>query len=309
MVDAVSQLSQRGTYAGEITGVTPVLQVTSLRFNTSDLALFHRKNNITNRKMTPLLTTFQEYSRMRPASLFYASYSLCLCLGFLCFVFVCYWNATWRKGFAWDGSPLHFNWHPVLMVTGLVVLYGNAAVLYRIPLTWGHSKLPWKLLHAAMMFLALLLSILGLCAVFSFHNANGIPNLYSLHSWLGICTAALFAAQWVMGMTAFLLPCSPMAFRRLLKPVHMWMGSIIFTLSIASCISGINEKLFFVLKGSTNGTQPYSKLPPEALFANSLGILIVAFGLVVLLILSNQRWQRPEAGHGEMSEALLGEDS
>lgn len=67
--------------------------------------------------------------------------------------------------------------------------------MYRVPLTWGQNKLPWKLLHAALMLLALLLSIVGLCAVFSFHNAKKIPNMYSLHSWVGITTTALFAAQ------------------------------------------------------------------------------------------------------------------
>ena len=50
-------------------------------------------------------------------------------------------------------------------------------------------------------------------------------------------------------------------------------------------------------KGNVNGTQPYAKLPSEALFANSLGVLIVVFGLVVLYILSNQGWQRPEPNH------------
>ncbi|KAJ8380038.1 hypothetical protein SKAU_G00008160 [Synaphobranchus kaupii] len=247
----------------------------------------------------------QECSKMSSSVLFHVSYVLCLCLGFLCVVFVSYWSATWRGGFAWDGTALQYNWHPVLMVTGLIVLYGNAAVLYRIPLTWGENKLPWKLLHAGILFLALLLSIVGLCAVFSFHNAKSIPNLYSLHSWLGICTATLFAAQWVMGLAAFLLPCSSMEFRRLVKPNHVWMGSAIFTLSIAACISGINEKLIFTLKGSTNETQPYSMLPPEAVFANSLGVLIIAFGLVVLKILSNQRWQRPEPGHEEIAEKNL----
>uniref|UniRef100_A0A8C9VIG9 Lysosomal membrane ascorbate-dependent ferrireductase CYB561A3 n=1 Tax=Scleropages formosus TaxID=113540 RepID=A0A8C9VIG9_SCLFO len=219
-------------------------------------------------------------------------YLLCLCLGIVCVVFVCYWNNTWRGGFAWDGTALQFNWHPVLMVTGLVVLYGN--VVYRIPLTWGQNKQPWKLLHAGLLFLAFFLSVLGLCAVFDYHKKGGIPNLYSLHSWLGMCTTVLFTAQWVLGSGAFLVPWSPMAFRKILKPVHVWMGSVIFVLGIASCISGINEKLFF----------PYSKLPPEAVFANSLGILIVVFGLVVLKILSNPEWQRPEPGPDDESSRV-----
>ncbi|KAG7490987.1 hypothetical protein JOB18_046536 [Solea senegalensis] len=232
---------------------------------------------------------------MRSIVVFYMCYLLCLGLGVACVACVCVWNSQWRGGFAWDGSALQFNWHPVLMVTGLVVVYGMGAVLYRIPLTWGENKLPWKILHAVLMLAALILSILGLCAVFDFHNAKSIPNLYSLHSWIGIATAALFATQWVVGVAGFLLPCSPVSLRKLLKPAHVWMGGIIMLLSIAACISGINEKLFFSLKGNTNGSLPYSSSPPEALYANSLGVLIVAFGLIVLKILSNQQWQHPDS--------------
>lgn len=245
-----------------------------------------------------------DLSRMRPIAIFYGFYLLCFVLGVACVVCVCVWSSAWRGGFAWDGTTLQFNWHPVLMVTGLVVLYGNGAVLYRIPLTWGQNKLPWKLLHAALMLLALVLSIVGLCAVFDFHNANHTANLYSLHSWIGIAAVALFAVQWVGGMAGFLLPCSPVSLRKLLKPIHVWMGGSILALSIAACISGINEKLFFVLKGA-NGTKPYSALPHEALLGNSLGVLIVAFGLVVLKILSTREWQRPDSRPEDMAYTPL----
>ncbi|XP_071338038.1 lysosomal membrane ascorbate-dependent ferrireductase CYB561A3 isoform X1 [Trachinotus anak] len=244
-------------------------------------------------------------SSMRSIMIFYICYLLCLALGLACVVCVCVWNTQWRGGFAWDGKARQFNWHPVLMVTGLVVVYGIAAVLYRIPLTWGQNKLPWKLLHAALMLVALVLSIVGLCAVFDFHNVNNIPNLYSLHSWIGIAATALFAMQWVVGVAGFLLPCSPISLRKLLKPIHVWLGGSILSLSIAACISGINEKLFFVLKSTANGSQPYSKLPPEALFGNSLGVLIVAFGLVVLKILSNHKWQRPDSRPEELAYTPL----
>jgi len=54
-------------------------------------------------------------------------------------------------------------------------------------------------------------------------------------------------------------------------------------------------------KGNTNGTQPYAGLPPEALLGNSLGVLIVAFGLVVLKILANSKWQRPDSRPEDMA--------
>lgn len=46
-------------------------------------------------------------------------------LGILCVGLTGFWSQYWHGGFAWDGSPQMFNWHPVLMVTGLLVLYGT----------------------------------------------------------------------------------------------------------------------------------------------------------------------------------------
>ncbi|XP_061905641.1 lysosomal membrane ascorbate-dependent ferrireductase CYB561A3 isoform X1 [Entelurus aequoreus] len=243
--------------------------------------------------------------RMRSTVSLYMCHLLCTGLGLACVVCVSCWSSQWRGGFAWDGSSLQFNWHPVLMVTGMLVLYGNGAVLYRVPLSWSQNKGPWKLLHAGVMLLALVLSVIGLCAVFGNHNASNIPNLYSLHSWIGIITTVLFAMQWATGMAGFLLPCTAQSLRKLLKPQHVWLGGSLVSLSIAACISGINEKLFFVLKGNTNGSQPYSQLPSEALLGNSLGVLIVAFGLVVLKILSSPEWQRPESPPADVSYSPL----
>uniref|UniRef100_A0A672SC11 Lysosomal membrane ascorbate-dependent ferrireductase CYB561A3 n=1 Tax=Sinocyclocheilus grahami TaxID=75366 RepID=A0A672SC11_SINGR len=162
-----------------------------------------------------------------------------------------------------------------------------AIVLYRVPLKW--SRWWCKLTHGGLLFVAVVLSVLGVRAAFDFHTANNIPHLYSLHSWTGISTVALFTLQWFVGLCAFLLPWTPLAVRACLKPLHIWMGIAIFTLSLITSLSGINEKLLLTLN-----TEPYTALPAEALFANSLGILVVIFGLLVLKILSNQKWKNPE---------------
>ncbi|XP_015842822.1 lysosomal membrane ascorbate-dependent ferrireductase CYB561A3 isoform X2 [Peromyscus maniculatus bairdii] len=224
---------------------------------------------------------------------FYLSCMLLGSLGSLCILFTTYWMQYWRGGFAWDGSVHMFNWHPVLMVSGMVVLYGAASLVYRLPWSWVGPKLPWKVLHAALHLLAFTLTVLGLVAVFRFHNHSKITHLYSLHSWLGITTVILFAFQWSMGFAIFLLPWASQWLRSLLKPVHVFFGACILALSITSVISGINEKLFFVLK---NATKPYSSLPSEAVFANSTGLLVVAFGLLVLYVLLASPWKRPDPG-------------
>lgn len=143
--------------------------------------------------------------------------------------------------------------------------------MYRLPPAWRGPKLPWKVLHGALALAAFSLSVLGLAAVFRFHNAHGTPNMYSLHSWLGLVTVLLFSCQvgacpgpsapqpplplaltspplqWLAGFGAFLLPWAPTWLRALYKPVHVFFGSTILMLSVASCVSGINEKLFFSL--------------------------------------------------------------
>lgn len=71
----------------------------------------------------------------------------------------------------------------------------TASLVYRLPQSWVGPKLPWKVLHAALHLAAFILTVLGLFAVFQFHNQQKIANLYSLHSWLGITTVFLFACQ------------------------------------------------------------------------------------------------------------------
>lgn len=63
--------------------------------------------------------------------IFYACYLLCLVLGLAAVVCVCMWSSRFSGGFAWDGSAHQFNWHPVLMVTGLVVVYGIGGLLIK----------------------------------------------------------------------------------------------------------------------------------------------------------------------------------
>uniref|UniRef100_A0A3Q1FY95 Lysosomal membrane ascorbate-dependent ferrireductase CYB561A3 n=1 Tax=Acanthochromis polyacanthus TaxID=80966 RepID=A0A3Q1FY95_9TELE len=147
-------------------------------------------------------------------------------------------------GFAWDFKLLPRQIHRFLCA---------AAVVYRVPFTW-------KLVHAGLMLVALLLAILGLCAV--------------------------------LGLAAFLLPCSAQWFHNAMKPVHIWLGKAILILSLTSSISGINDKLLLALYGSTGA--PYSSLPEEAKFVNSLGVFIVAFGMVAFGILSKKEWKWPE---------------
>lgn len=70
-----------------------------------------------------------------------------------------------------------------------------AIIVYRLPWTWQHSKLMMKFIHAGLNLLAFILAVISVVAVFDFHNAAKIPNMYSLHSWLGLAAVILYCLQ------------------------------------------------------------------------------------------------------------------
>lgn len=57
--------------------------------------------------------------------------------GGLLVILVIIWTAHYRNGFSWTSNPgLEFNWHPLLMIIGLVVTYANGTVCLKCsPLT------------------------------------------------------------------------------------------------------------------------------------------------------------------------------
>jgi cytochrome b-561 len=70
------------------------------------------------------------------------------------------------------------------------------------------KKLRVKILHGSLLALSLIFASIGLKAVFDNHNLADPPkpNLYSLHSWVGLTAVVLFGLQWVCGFVSFLFP-------------------------------------------------------------------------------------------------------
>ncbi|XP_008574756.1 PREDICTED: cytochrome b reductase 1 [Galeopterus variegatus] len=212
-----------------------------------------------------------------------------LLVGFLSVIFTLIWILHYREGLGWDGGALEFNWHPVLVVTGFIFIQGIAIIVYRLPWTWKCSKLLMKSIHAGLNTVAAILVIISLVAVFDYHNARNIPNMYSLHSWVGLIAVILYFLQLVLGFFIFLLPWAPPSLRAVLMPIHVYSGLLIFGTAIVAALMGITEKLFFAL------TNPaYSSFPPEGVFTNTLGLLILLFGALIFWIVTRPQWKRPK---------------
>ena len=102
-------------------------------------------------------------------------------------------------------------------------------------------------MHAVLNGSALVLALFGSWAAFHFHNKSGIPNLYSLHSWIGVMTNSLFVGQFAMGFISFLFPGIAPNYRRLILPYHVQLGLTIFVMAGATALLGITEKAIFTL--------------------------------------------------------------
>jgi cytochrome b-561 len=195
-------------------------------------------------------------------------------------VLVLVWCVHFRGGLALrsQNKQLIFNVHPVLMLLGPVVLAGEAILCYRslpLLLTRGARKKAHMALHAA----GLAAAGLGAYAVVKYHVESGIPNLYSLHSWLGAATVSLYALQWAAGFLAFFFPGASPATRRSAVPWHAVAGLLVFALAVATAQLGFLEKLTFL-------QAPPLRLPKygaEALLVNFTALVVLLLGAAVVL--------------------------
>ncbi|NXG20962.1 CYBR1 reductase, partial [Grallaria varia] len=222
---------------------------------------------------------------------FLALLASALLVGFVSVILSLVWVFHYREGLSWDGSLGEFNWHPVLIITGFVFIQGIAIIVYRLPWTWKCSKLLMKFIHAGLNTIAMILAIVSMVAVFDYHNAKNIPNMYSLHSWIGLAAVIFYSLQLFLGFAVFLLPFAPVYLRALLMPIHVYSGLTIFATVIATALMGITEKLIFSLN------RAYSGSPPEATLVNCLGLLLVVFGSLILWMASRPHWKRPLEEH------------
>lgn len=208
--------------------------------------------------------------------------------GFATVLFVLRWVLHYREGLAWDGGQAQFNWHPVLQLSAFIFLNGIAILSFRLPWTQQLSRESVKYIHAGLNLIALTGAVISFRAVFGSQSASNFPDLFSLHSWLGLTAVALFSLQMVLSACIFLLPITPDSLKEAFMPLHMFLGRFLFGSTIAVSLIGITERLIFGLK-----EQKYTDSPPEAVFANVMGLLLVAYGVAVLWISTNRSWKRP----------------
>ncbi|XP_027362721.1 probable transmembrane ascorbate ferrireductase 3 [Abrus precatorius] len=191
--------------------------------------------------------------------------------GILSIILLLVWLLHYQQGIDYDShiGLRVFNAHPLLMFLGFIFLAGEAMMAFR---TTPSERQTRKIVHMTLHLIAIILGIVGLNAVFKFHDMQQIANLYSLHSWIGIGTFCLFGLQWVFGFVFFMLQGGSPATRARVLPWHKVFGKALLFMAVCAAETGLMEKaLFLKLKPHENETR----------LVNFTGLSILLFGVFV----------------------------
>ncbi|KAG9457337.1 hypothetical protein H6P81_001845 [Aristolochia fimbriata] len=182
------------------------------------------------------------------------------------------WLLHFREGIDLDSDlpDRVFNVHPFLMYLGFIFLAGEAMIAYKM--VKAERKIQ-KMVHMLLHLIALVLGIVGVYAAFKFHDESQIPDMYSLHSWLGLVTIVLFGLQWLFGFVAFWYPRAASGTRDRVAPWHIFLGVLIFLTAICTAETGLVQKSAFLQLSQG----------PEARLLNFTGLFIFLFGVAVAL--------------------------
>lgn len=139
-----------------------------------------------------------------------------------------------------------------------------------------------KLAHAVIHLIVFALTLIALQVVFDLPQ----PNMYSLHSWLGLSAVIIFCLQYAAGFMAYLAPGMRIKYKVALMPFHIYFGLFGFVLAIASAVTGLTEKAIFALDSN------YAQLSAAAVLPNLIGVFFVIFGGLVVYLTTEPAYKR-----------------
>ncbi|RDY09804.1 putative transmembrane ascorbate ferrireductase 3, partial [Mucuna pruriens] len=199
----------------------------------------------------------------------YGTTAIAHLFGLIALILLLVWLLHYREGIEYDSDNALrvFNVHPFMMFFGFIFLVGQAILAYK---TVPAQRETQKIIHMSLHFIAIILGIVGICAVFKFHDMVNLEDVYSLHSWIGIGTFCLFGLQWLFGL-AFMLQGASQS-RAAIVPWHVAGGRALFFMAICAALTGLMER-YTMLR-----LLPHQR---ESHLINFTGLAILLFGVFV----------------------------
>lgn len=228
-------------------------------------------------------------------------------LGALVLVLTAVWIWYFREGTGVVPGPTQsaaivFNVHPPLMILAYVVLFSEAALVFRSP---GRSKATSKAIHLSLQTAAVILGLVALWFTWRYKNLRSLPHFYSLHSWLGLTASAGFIIQWAFGFYYFWWPGAKPEGRAALLPVHTFAGVFLYVYMLTTVTAGLQEKMQLLMTAHP-GDVVVQRWSYETVWVNLITLAIYALGGVVVYSIINTG--RPPAVSEEVAAATAAAD-
>jgi cytochrome b-561 len=218
-------------------------------------------------------------------------------------------------GLDWNDKALVFNWHPVLMIVGLLGCFGFGITSFQ-----NNIIIPKPInkgLHVGFYITAICCFSFGLKAVWNSHDdtpdGSFKANLYTIHSWLGLACVALFGQNFLLGLLHFANPSLALEIKQNYMPNHVFLGMITFVTAVMAMETGLTEKNGFLSCGyqvtskDSNPADNYYELPEGCRLSNGIGMVVYATALLVVYSLWTDKRPEPELNRSEaVEESLLG---
>ncbi|KAG6650678.1 hypothetical protein CIPAW_06G059500 [Carya illinoinensis] len=201
--------------------------------------------------------------------------------GILSLILILVWLLHYQGGLEYDSNDANrvFNVHPFLMFFGFIFMAGEGMMAFN---TVEAERKVRKFIHMTFHLIAICLGIVGIKAVFKFHDMmNNSPDVYSLHSWIGISTFTLFCLQWLIGFASFMFPQASVQTRARILPWHVSGGRALLYMAICAAVTGLMEKATFLQLQHNHQTR----------VINFTGLFILLFGLFVDLSIALARYR------------------
>ncbi|GAB4828681.1 hypothetical protein Ancab_018346 [Ancistrocladus abbreviatus] len=198
--------------------------------------------------------------------------------GILTIVLMLVWLLHFRGGMDLDSDDPNkiFNVHPFLMFFGFIFFAGEAMMAYK---TVYAERVVQKFVHMVAHLIAITLGIVGIYAVFKYHNQLNMINMYTLHSWLGLSTFILYGIQWLFGLCAFWVP-QPGMNKAIMLPWHVCLGRALLYMAICTAETGLMQ--VFIRSGLV--------VSHEARLINFTALSVLLFGITVDLSIAFARY-------------------
>lgn len=146
----------------------------------------------------------------------------------------------------------------------------------------------------------------GIGVAYASHRQQGLPNFYSVHSWIGIAALVMMKSNIFGGLLSVFFPNWRAA--KLTKRMHRRVGITGLALAFSAAVLGLAEQQGFLVKDSGN------VFDPKALIAGVLAILFICVGALVVVALGERAEDGIEGmkntadGHAGMTSRKVTDD-